>query len=63
MMNSIDPFQINGNFGAIAGITEMLIHSHLKDENGNYILHLLLAIPAARTSGSCKGLQARGGLV
>ncbi|AWV97504.1 glycoside hydrolase family 95 protein [Arcticibacterium luteifluviistationis] len=54
------PFQIDGNFGATAGITEMLMQSHLRDENGDYFLDILPAVPKALYSGNISGLRARG---
>ncbi len=55
------PFQIDGNFGGTAGITEMLIQSHLGTPD-NRIIELLPALPESWSNGRIKGVKARGNL-
>ena len=61
LFDACPPFQIDGNFGATAGITEMLLQSHLRDNNGDYYQDLLPALPSRLPNGIITGIKGRGG--
>lgn len=49
------PFQIDGNFGVMSGISEMLMQSSIER------IHLLPALPKRMHSGKVTGMRAKGG--
>lgn len=52
---------IDRNFGATAGMTEMLVQSHERNKGGEFVIRLLPALPKAWPNGKVRGFRVRGG--
>ena len=62
LLDNHPPFQIDGNFGALAGILRLLVQSEMSDD-GTVTVKLLPALPSAPAwqSGHIRGLAVKGG--
>jgi alpha-L-fucosidase 2 len=66
LLDLCGPFQIDGNFGATAGMIEMLLQSQWTEMRHGHpirIVQLLPALPKKWPSGSISGICARDGFV
>ncbi|KAJ4336125.1 hypothetical protein N0V95_008704 [Ascochyta clinopodiicola] len=66
MFDNHPPFQIDGNFGGAAGITECLVQSHeeIQPEGAKHltrVIRLLPSCPAEWRRGKLQGVRCRGG--
>jgi alpha-L-fucosidase 2 len=67
LLNNGPPFQIDGNFGALAGITQMLVQSRIRYDDTaaasfRVMVDLLPALPQAWPSGRLKGVRVKGNI-
>ena len=62
LLDNHPPFQIDGNFGALAGILRLLVQSEI-DDSGKVHVKLLPALPSEPEwqSGRVRGLAVKGG--
>ena len=62
LLDNHPPFQIDGNFGALAGILRLLVQSEMEDD-GTVTVKLLPALPTepAWQSGHASGIAIKGG--
>jgi len=64
LLNNGPPFQIDGNFGALAGIAQMLIQSRVcySNTNTSIVLDILPALPQNWPMGRLKGARVKGNM-
>lgn len=60
LLASHPPFQVDGNMGFTAAVTEMLLQSHQGNWKSGYEIALLPALPAVWRDGTINGVKARG---
>jgi len=67
LLNNGPPFQIDGNFGALSGMSQMLVQSRIRYDNKpatgfSVMLDLFPALPQSWRAGHLKGLRTKGNL-